>query len=143
MNPLDSYIKDRLDELSAKIGALLEADVVSITGPLLSGVDRMLRLAIDRQPQPLLKKVCRFLDTPGGVVSTIERMVSVIRYTGAEMSVIVPDKAMSAGTISALSANRILKDPFSMLGPIDPHFEEYGDLVPALAYLNQFRWLNE
>jgi len=129
--------------LTSEISPLLNANVVSITEPLLSGVDGVLSRAIDHQPQPLFKEVCRFLDTPGGVVSTVERMVSVIRYTGAEMSVIVPDKAMSAGTISALSANRILIDPFSMLGPIDPHFEEYGDLVPALAYLNRFRWLNE
>ena len=40
------------------------------------------------------------------------------------MTVIVPDGAMSAGTIFALSADRIMMDYFSCLGPIDPQIEK-------------------
>ena len=49
---------------------------------------------------------------------------------------------MSAGTIFALSADRIMLDYFSCLGPIDPQIEKEGRLVPALAYLSQFERLN-
>ena len=50
---------------------------------------------------------------------------------------------MSAGTIFALSADRIMMDYFSCLGPIDPQIEKDGKLVPALSYLNQFERLNK
>ena len=50
---------------------------------------------------------------------------------------------MSAGTIFALSADRIMMDHLSCLGPIDPQIEKDGNLVPALSYLNQFERLNQ
>ena len=50
---------------------------------------------------------------------------------------------MSAGTILALSADRIMMDYFSCLGPIDPQIEKDEKLVPALSYLNQFERLNQ
>ena len=49
---------------------------------------------------------------------------------------------MSAGTILALSADRIMMDHLSCLGPIDPQIERDGNLFPALSYLNQFERLN-
>ena len=70
-------------------------------------------------------------------------MVTVLRSVYNEVTVIVPDRAMSAGTILALSADRIMMDHLSCLGPIDPQIERDGKLVPALSYLNQFERLNE
>ena len=70
-------------------------------------------------------------------------MVTTLRYVYADVTVIVPDQAMSAGTIFALSANRIMMDHLSCLGPIDPQIEKDGKLVPALSYLNQFERLNK
>ena len=70
-------------------------------------------------------------------------MVATIRSNYGYMTVIVPDRAMSAGTIFALSADRIMMDYFSCLGPIDPQIEKDDKLVPALSYLNQFERLNQ
>ena len=70
-------------------------------------------------------------------------MVTAIRSAYREVTVIVPDRAMSAGTIFALSADRIMMDHLSCLGPIDPQIEREGKLVPALSYLNQFERLNQ
>ena len=70
-------------------------------------------------------------------------MVTVLRSVYDEVIVVVPDRAMSAGTILALSADRIMMDHLSCLGPIDPQIERDGKLVPALSYLNQFERLNE
>ena len=50
---------------------------------------------------------------------------------------------MSAGTILALSADRIMMDHLSCLGPIDPQIEKDGKLVPALSYLDQYERLNK
>ena len=63
------------------------------------------------------------LDTPGGVVEVVERMVTALRHVYRDLAVIVPDRAMSAGTIFALSADRIMMDHLSSLGPIDPQIE--------------------
>jgi ATP-dependent protease ClpP protease subunit len=41
-----------------------------------------------------------------------------------ELTIIVPDKAKSAGTLLALGAHNILMGPTSDLGPIDPQFQD-------------------
>ena len=123
------------------IDEALEADVVAFVSPILPGLDRQLRNAIEAV-QDRKKKVAVILDTPGGVVEIVERMVATLRSTYQDVTVIVPDQAMSAGTIFALSADRIMMDFFSCLGPIDPQIEKDGKLVPALSYLNQFERLN-
>jgi len=70
-------------------------------------------------------------------------MVTTLRSNDEYVTVIVPDRAMSAGTIFALSADRIMMDYFSCLGPIDPQIERDKKLVPALSYLTQFERLNK
>ena len=83
------------------------------------------------------------LETPGGVVEVVERIVEVIREFYEEVVVIVPNQAMSAGTVFALSADRIMMDYFSRLGPIDPQIWKDDKLVPALSYLKQYEKLNK
>ena len=122
--------------------AALSADMVSFVGPIFPGHERRLREALDALDDRR-ESVAVILDTPGGVVEVVERMVRAIRSRYNEAIVIVPDRAMSAGTILALSADRIMMDDLSCLGPIDPQIEKDGKLVPALSYLNQFERLNE
>ena len=83
------------------------------------------------------------LYTPGGVVETVERMVQIIRNFYRKVIVIVPDSAMSAGTVFTLSADEIMMDYFSRLGPIDPQIWKEGRLIPALSYIKQYEKLNE
>ncbi len=109
---------------------------------LFQGWNNRLRQAIETLPEHK-RAVTIILDTPGGVVEVVERMVAVIRFIYQEVIVIVPDRAMSAGTILALSADKIMMDHFSCLGPIDPQIEREGQLVPALSYLNQYERLND
>lgn len=142
MKPVDDHVKGQLTRCLEGLGTTLDADVVAVVSPILPGLELRLRDAIDALS---LKKdsVAVILDTPGGVVEVVERMVTVLRYVYADVTVIVPDQAMSAGTIFALSANRIMMDHLSCLGPIDPQIEKDGKLVPALSYLNQFERLNK
>jgi len=122
--------------------AALSADVVSFVGPIFPGHEQRLRDALDALDSRR-GSVAVILDTPGGLVEVVERMVTAIRSRYEDATVIVPDRAMSAGTILALSADRIMMDDLSCLGPIDPQIEKDGKLVPALSYLNQFERLNE
>ena len=141
MRPLDDHIRGQLTLHLEKIGTTLDADVVAIVSPILPGLELRLRDAIDALPDKK-DSVGVILDTQGGVVEVVERMVTALRHVYGNVTVIVPDRAMSAGTIFALSADRIMMDHLSSLGPIDPQIERDGKLVPALSYLNQFERLN-
>ena len=140
MRPLDDHIRRQLDDRLNRIGDELSADVMAIMSPIIPGLDLEVRAAIEGLKD---KKdtIAIILDTPGGVVEVVERMVGTVRNAYREVIVVVPDRAMSAGTIFALSADHIMMDYFSYLGPIDPQIEKEGGLVPALSYLNQFERL--
>ncbi len=141
MRPLDTCIKSELNRQLIQIGKTIDAEVVTVVSPILHGLELKLRVAIESLSHQ--KPVAVILDTPGGIVEIVERMVTTIRSFYDDMTVIVPDQAMSAGTIFALSADRIIMDHLSCLGPIDPQIERDGKLVPALSYLNQYERLNE
>ena len=122
MQPLDAAIKSQLDWHLEVIDRALGTDVVAFVSPILPGLDRRSRNAIE-SIQDRKKSAVVILDTPGGVVEVVERMVATLRSNYGDVTVIVPDRAMSAGTIFALSADRIMMDYFSCLGPIDPQIE--------------------
>lgn len=114
---------------------------MAFASPILPGLDRNLLDAIEAIDSKR-DTISVILDTPGGIVEVVERMVTTLRNNYKNVTVIVPEKAMSAGTIFALSADRIMMDYFSCLGPIDPQIEKDDKLVPALSYLTQFERLN-
>ncbi|MDD5626438.1 MAG: hypothetical protein PHW01_00265 [Patescibacteria group bacterium] len=65
-------------------------------------------------------KISLVLNTNGGHLETPWPLVNLIReYCGA-FEVIVPEKALSAGTMIALGADKIVMLPYSQLGPVDP-----------------------
>ena len=141
MRPVDDHIRARLTQHLDNIANDLAADVVAVVSPIVPGLEIRLRDAIGKLPTSR-RSVAIILDTPGGVVEIVERMVTTVRFRYDDVTVIVPDRAMSAGTMFALSADRIMMDHLSCLGPIDPQIERDDKLVPALSYLNQFERLN-
>lgn len=63
------------------------------------------------------------LHTPGGDLAAIESIIDYLRKMfGSNIRAIVPQIAMSAGTILACSCNEIVMGKQSNLGPIDPQF---------------------
>ena len=75
------------------------------------------------------------LHTPGGVVAATEALVDYLRNMfGTNIRVIVPQVAMSAGTMIACAAKTILMGKHSSLGPIDP---QIGD-VSADGVVREF-----
>lgn len=84
------------------------------------------------------------LTTPGGSATSAERMVNIMRANYKEVYFIVPESAMSAGTILCMSGDKIFMDYFSALGPIDPQVpDEKGRWVPALGYIDKVNELIE
>ena len=121
---------------------MLDADGLTIISAMQPGVEHRVKIAIeareDRRPNLVV-----ILDTPGGVVEVVERIVRVLRHHYTEVKFVIPDRAMSAGTVLAMSGDDILMDYHSCLGPIDPQLQLDDRLVPALSYLAQYENLIE
>jgi hypothetical protein len=62
------------------------------------------------------------LHTPGGDMAATESIIDYLRAMFTDIRAIVPQIAMSGGTIIALSCSKILMGKGSSIGPIDPQF---------------------
>jgi hypothetical protein len=84
------------------------------------------------------KGLTLLMHTPGGVTNATETIVQYLHSKFADIEVIVPTFAMSAGTMISLAANRIVMGRQSQLGPIDPQLQISGKFVSARAIVDQF-----
>ena len=114
-----------------------DPDAVSIVPEDLQG---FMEVLTDLDPAVGLDLV---LHSPGGSAEAAESIVKYVRAHFTDVRVIVPHAAMSAATMLACSANKILMGTHSFLGPIDPQFimqQEGGGriAVAAHAILEQF-----
>jgi ATP-dependent protease ClpP protease subunit len=76
------------------------------------------------------------LHTPGGDAAATESIVDYLRQMfGTNIRAFVPQLAMSAGTMIALSCNEIVMGKHSNLGPIDPQING----LPAYGIIDDFR----
>ena len=76
------------------------------------------------------------LHTPGGSIASTEAIVNYLHLKfKKDLRVIVPQIAMSAGTMIACSSREILMGHQSSLGPIDPQIRG----VPAQGVINEFK----
>lgn len=63
------------------------------------------------------------LHTPGGEVAATESLIDYLRSMfGDDIRAIIPQLAMSAGTMIACACKEILMGKHSSLGPVDPQF---------------------
>jgi len=133
------------DEISALFNG---ADIVTLFFPQIDQTtDQRLDSAL-KSFKVRAKRIVVILDTFGGLVESVEKMVDLLRgkYDYEEVVFIVPEKAMSAGTVFVMSGDRILMTKAACLGPIDPQvvqsINNERKLVPALSYLTQFERLS-
>lgn len=66
------------------------------------------------------KRISLLLHTNGGNTAAAWRLVNLIKTFCDEFEVLIPYKAMSAGTLISLGAHRIVMTKQAALGPIDP-----------------------
>jgi Serine dehydrogenase proteinase len=83
------------------------------------------------------------LHSPGGSAEATESIVTFLRGKYRNVRAIVPHLAMSAATMWACAANRIVMGQQSSLGPIDPQMRVRSEggavtMVPAQAIIDQF-----
>lgn len=76
------------------------------------------------------------LHTPGGSIASTESLVNYLHLMfNRDIRVIVPQIAMSAGTMIACSSKEIILGKQSSLGPIDPQLRG----IPAQGVINEFK----
>ena len=147
MDLLDRSIFGQLETAAAQIEGLMDADVLFYSGPIHPTLFRQFRDYVEsiKERSEGRAALSVFVRTGGGSAETAERMVSVLRYHYERIYFVVPDIAMSAGTILCMSGDKIYMDYSSSLGPIDPQVQDphTGEFVPALGYLDKVRELTE
>ncbi|TAL57646.1 MAG: serine protease [Bacteroidetes bacterium] len=83
------------------------------------------------------------LHTGGGSAEATDAIVSYLRQKFSNIRIIIPQAAMSAGTMLACSADKIIMGKQSSIGPIDPQFILQTSVgvqaLPAHAILEQFK----
>jgi hypothetical protein len=139
MREFDNHIRETAKERILALEAHINADVMLFHGPIFPSVEKRFREFIEdlKSETPARDRIAIILNTPGGSAETVEKLVEIVRYHYREVLFIIPDEAMSAGTIFALSGDGIYMDYTSSLGPIDPQVNNGKDWVPALGYLDQ------
>ncbi|MDO8446609.1 MAG: ATP-dependent Clp protease proteolytic subunit [Deltaproteobacteria bacterium] len=145
MQVFDNTIREILNERLLKLEESFDANVIFYYGEIHPYFEKSFRDFIEKgkEESDAKNRLAVILNTPGGSVETVEKMVSIIRFHYNEVYFVVPDYAMSAGTILCMSGNRIYMDYSSSLGPIDPQVYNGKEYVPALGYLDQVEKLLE
>lgn len=145
MQIFDSTIKEILNERLSKLEDHFDANVIFYYGEIHPYYEKQFRDFIEKRKDAndAKNRLTIILNSPGGSVETVEKMVSIIRFHYKEVYFVVPDYAMSAGTILCMSGNKIYMDYSSSLGPIDPQVFNGKEYVPALGYLDQVERLLE
>lgn len=139
----NSYIEEELARRIQKIEEEINADVIVCIHPMQQPFDDLVRDMVEDIKEKR-ENLLVILETDGGSVETTERIADVFRhhYPIGEVSFLVPNYAMSAGTILVMSGDKIYMDYYSVLGPIDPQIKNRdGHYVPALGYLEKFSQL--
>lgn len=141
----NEFIEQQIHERIRSLESIFDADVISFVGDLLPGVDDVLRNTIEakRKESPGRDKLVMVLNTNGGYIQPVHRIVDTMRHHYATVEFVVPNYAFSAGTILVLSGDAIWMNYYSRLGPIDPQVGSAttGRRVPALGYLIQWERL--
>lgn len=133
----NAFIEQQLDTLLGELSSELRTPVIALCGPLVDGVDDVLRNAAeDVKSSSGSAGLSLVLTTNGGYIEVVKRMVETLRHHFGELNIVVPNYSFSAGTVFALAGDEIFMDYYSRLGPIDPQVQTAGgNMVPALGYL--------
>ena len=120
----------------------LQSDVVYYFGPIHPALFQRFRNFIEGVKQDSTRTentLSIVLRTGGGSAETADRFVTVVRQHYDIVNFVVPDYAMSAGTIFCMSGDKIYMDYSSALGPIDPQVmaPDNSGWIPALGYLDK------
>ena len=83
------------------------------------------------------QRISLLLHTNGGETLAAWRLVNLVRMFGDDLEVLIPLKALSAGTLISIGADRVVMTKQAALGPIDPSIN--NPLNPQATIQNQLK----
>ncbi|GGF32901.1 hypothetical protein GCM10011611_43860 [Aliidongia dinghuensis] len=141
---LDDVIVRKIDEAAKRLEKKFSANVMFYMGTIHPAFIKSIRDFIEELASHRRRKdtLVIMLNTLGGSAQAVEKMVEIIRYHYKTVYFVVPDMAMSAGTILCMAGDKIFMDYSSSLGPIDPQVIVTGSngseqYIPALGFLDK------
>lgn len=138
----NKFIEKQLDTKLCALADYMAADVLTVAAPMASPVDELVRYAVE-DIKSKKDRLLVILETDGGSIEVVERMADLFRHHYPNhVSFLVPNYAMSAGTVFVMSGDAIYMDYFSVLGPIDPQVKSRtkGDVfIPAIGYIEKYQ----
>lgn len=139
LREFDNQIREALRQRVIAVEEQLDGDAIYYYGPLIPSIEKQFREFIEqlKADNGIRQRLIVFLNSQGGSAETVEKLVEIMRFHYSEVVFVVPDEAMSAGTIFCMSGDKIYMDYTSSLGPVDPQIHNGKDWVPALGYLDQ------
>jgi len=86
------------------------------------------------------KGIVLIITSNGGDLTTVERIMTFIqdKYNN-NIEIIIPQIAMSAATVMALSAKKIYMPEYACLGPIDPQIRFNNNVLSGHAIIMTFQ----
>lgn len=144
----NEFIERALDERATALIQAFDGDVLGLNSPLVYPLDDVVRDIVEGMGQTQRRrkrgKLVVVLTTNGGYIEVVQRIVETLRYHYRVVDFVVPNYALSAGTVLAMSGDAIHMNYFSRLGPVDPQVHSStGQQVSALGYLIQWERLLE
>lgn len=137
-----AHIQEKLMECNEDLTEHVKGEVLLLKSAIGIGLDDIIRRNIEGLPNLKKTKLTVILETNGGYIEVVERIVNVFRKHFRTVDFIVPNFAYSAGTVLCMSGDTIFMNYFSVLGPIDPQVENAaGTWVPATGYLEKWKEL--
>lgn len=143
----NTYVESELTVRLKAVSTAVNADVLAMVCPITTPMDDIIRNAVEdykAKTKTDNKNVFVIIETDGGSIETAERIADLLRHHWkGEVSFVIPNYSMSAGTILVMSGDHIFMDYYSILGPIDPQVKRAGTnkWVPALGYLDKYKAL--
>jgi len=136
----NKIVEEQLNFHLGKIEHETSGDALVFNGLLVDGADDFIREAVEkRKSDSTCDKLSVLLETSGGYITVAQRIADTFRHHYKIVDFIVPNYAMSAGTVLVMSGDAIHMDYYSVLGPIDPQVpNKDGRWVPALGYLHKY-----
>lgn len=124
-----------IEAIRGKPAVLYVSDVINNKGgqdnSIVAKDDLLFNELVNSVPKDI-KDIDFIIATPGGSGVQVSKFVDKLRSRFENVSIIIPNIAMSAGTILAMSGDEIIMTNNSYIGPIDPQVpNRNGIFVPA------------
>lgn len=134
-NNSELVVLEQLNHFSEVLEDRFDGDVLALIGPIHNGIEDVVRDTIEAREHKRDKLVV-LVETEGGYIEVAQRIADTMRHHYRQVEFVIPNFAMSAGTVLVMSGDAIWMDYYSVLGPIDPQVLRPGaGMVPALGYL--------